>query len=387
MKKSIKTAIIIAGTATALLLWATPATADDTGYINDAVNALDNGKPVYVDTDASLTNQAQISNELNGSPVNVVALPEYATTTYSATDIADQIRSTTGETTVVVVVDKTGADTIAVSSGTNENEIATVLNKALSENGGDAGQAITSTIQDVKTLSEGVTQPVPGGTTSGAGGGDLGIMFILIPVVLLLAAAGTTIGVLATKHKNRNVITTLKAEKTTAPSRFSEFVPDTIIPYLKQLSDLIKEHNQLDEKTYKDENGQTDTKKRSLSAELRKIIDNLEELFTRLNKKGSNSQKNMAMVEYEDKLPKLIEALNSDYYIDIVKKRNLWDESEERLEAVAIAVKSVDKQIVSNIQQVNKSKDLEFQVALDSLVQKDTPTIDSIFKKQISEKE
>jgi hypothetical protein len=364
MKKTTQVAGALAISAIAFMFSAQPAFAD-TGYIDSAVNALQGDNAVYVDSDVSLDSQSQINNGFTGTNIDVVVLPELATGTYTPTDIASQIRASTGDTTVVVVIDKNSKDTIAVSSSTNQTEIATVLNEALTKNGGNAGEAITTSMQEVKDLSA-------GNTSSIVGGGDTGLGFVLLPVLLVVAAAGASLIFFLKKRKNRYVITSVKAQQ--APTKFSELIPETLVPMLKQLSDLMKKHNNLNHG--------------SLSAELHTIINNLQELFTRLNKKGTTSQQRMAEVEYADKLPKLIEALGNNYYIDIVEHNELWDNSEERLEAVGVAVKAVEKQLVENIRQVNASKDLEFQVALGSLVgSSNSANINDVFKKQISEKE
>jgi hypothetical protein len=357
MKNSSKAAGVLAVSAIALMLSAQPAFADS-GYIDDAVTALQGDATVYVDSDVSLEGQGNISSALDGTNIDVVVLPELATSTFSPSEIASQIRSNTGETTVVVVIDKNSIDTIAVSSSSNQTEIATVLNQALTESGGEAGPAISSSIQEVKDLSD-------SGTVIGANdGAGISVGFVLVPVIIVIAAAAVAISYVLGRRRNRNVITTLKTE---APTNFSDLMPSSLVPLLKQMSDLMKKHNKLQDK--------------SLSAELRAIIDNLQELFKRLNKKGSNSQQRMAEVEYADKLPKLIEALGTNYYVDIVEHDDLWDNSNERLEEVAVAVEAVKKQLVQNIRQVNASKDLEFKVALGSLTRSsDNPSVDDVFK-------
>ena len=45
-----------------------------------------------------------------------------------------------------------------------------------------------------------------------------------------------------------------------------------------------------------------------------------------------------------------------------------WSNPEGRLAEVSLAIDSVDQQAVENIRQVNESRDLEFKVALDSLI-------------------
>lgn len=349
-----------------------PAFADD-NYVNDAVNGLSNS-PVYVDSSVALTNSDTISSELQGTKVDVVVLPPLAVDTYSASDVATMIRSKTGVSTIVVVVDNANSgDRIGVSAVKNQDKIATVLNEALGKTNGDAGKAITSTVQDVKTLS------TDGGT--GTDGG-FNLAFVFVPLGILFALAVTAfVAVLLYRPKKDKssfeytVVTNRKGQVpvTQIPNKFSDALPESLLPSMKQLSDLIRKHNQLP--------------KDSLSPDLKTIVDNVQELFTRLKNKGTDSQKRIAEVEYADKLPKLVEALGSNYYMDIVQHDDLWDNSQERIDAVTGAVKAVENQLIANIRQVNASKDLEFQVALGSLMgPADGTTMKDIYKPTSLEK-
>lgn len=359
MKKNTKAAGVLAVSVIAFMLSSQPAFAES-DYIADAVNELSNSS-VYVEESVSLTDQNKIENELEGTSINVVVLPSYAQGVDSPSGIASLIRQQTGEDTIVVVIDSdSGKDSFGVSSGNNTEEIATVLNQSLGENSGDAGAAISSSIQDVKDYSS--SSQVGGDNNLAADGG-----FSFLPVVLSLALISGSVygGIAISKRKKKGQKPAVKANA--IPTKFSDLMPSTLVPMLKQLSDLMRKHNELEQK--------------SLSLDIKIIIDNLQELFTRLKKKGTESQQRMAEVEYEDKLPKLIEALGSNYYIDIVEHNELWDNSNSRLQAVAEAAKAVQKQLLENIRQVNASKDLEFQVALDSLVRSANPTtIDDVFK-------
>jgi hypothetical protein len=359
MKKTTKAAGVLAVSVIAFMLSSQPAFADNS-YVPDAVAGLSNSS-VYVDSDVSLTDAGQIASALDGTDVSVVVLPTLALDTYTANDIASMIRQETGDDTIVVVADYSGSnDRVGVSSKNNQNEITTVLNESLAANNGDAGSAINSTIQEVTSLSSSSSQGGNDALTSDGG-------FSVLPVVLVFALISGSIygGITISKRKKKGQRNGSKNDA--VPTNFSDLMPSSLVPMLKQLSDLMRKHNELEQK--------------SLTADIKIIIDNLQELFTRLKKKGTESQQRMAEVEYEDKLPKLIEALGPNYYIDIVEHNELWDNSNSRLQAVAEAAKAVQKQLLENIRQVNASKDLEFQVALDSLVRSANPTtIDDVFK-------
>lgn len=99
-----------------------------------------------------------------------------------------------------------------------------------------------------------------------------------------------------------------------------------------------------------------------------KIIANIQELFTRIEQRGSASQMNLAEVEYKDRLEKLTKALASDYYLDILAHPELWDNASNRTAKVEEAVDATAQQIILNIQQINASRDLEFKSAIRSLI-------------------
>ena len=338
-KNTMVTSVLAVSLSAFLLTVAQPAFADD-GYVGDAVEGLA-GSPVYVDSGASLTDQGAITNALNGSNVDVVVFPELAATTYSASDLAQMIHNSTGDATVVVI-DGSGSDKIGVSSNSNETEIATLLNGALSENNGDAGSAISAHLEEVQELS---SPAVSAPNSNGEGGFD-GI--ILLPIIIF-AGLGVLIAMVGRRMWHNHFL-----NKQTAPvSQFSKMVPASMVPYLKQFNELAQKHGSLGNKSQR--------------ASIEAISMNVQELFNRISKKGTVDQKRQVELEYAEKLPKLIEALGTNYYLDIIEHDDLWENPEERLIAVRVAVQAVEKQLVQNIRQVNASKDLEFQFALDSL--------------------
>lgn len=105
-----------------------------------------------------------------------------------------------------------------------------------------------------------------------------------------------------------------------------------------------------------------------------RIFENSQELFHRINQKQDSQTHRMAAVNYTDTLTKLNMALSPGYYLDIRKNPLLWNRHEERMEAVRKAVVAVDAQIITNIQQVNASQDMEYEISLDSITKDmDTP--------------
>ena len=110
------------------------------------------------------------------------------------------------------------------------------------------------------------------------------------------------------------------------------------------------------------------TAESKLLPELNSIIRNAQEFFERVTSKLDEQAGRMAAVNYADMLQKLNKALGKDYYLDIEKNPHLWSNPTKRLEQVELAVAATDKQIVRNIIQLNESQDIDFTIAIDSLI-------------------
>ena len=98
------------------------------------------------------------------------------------------------------------------------------------------------------------------------------------------------------------------------------------------------------------------------------LVANVTELFRRLRLKADKAQRGLAQAEYEDKLDKLIAALDRDYLLDLLANPRLWDNPEHRVREVQTAIEAVDAQLLDNIRQVNARRGLVFRVPLGSLI-------------------
>ena len=97
------------------------------------------------------------------------------------------------------------------------------------------------------------------------------------------------------------------------------------------------------------------------------LTEHLTDLFVRARLSGTEQQLRLLISRYRDTTTKLLRVLADDYYGDILRNPSYWSSPEARISEVQLAVESVDQQIIENIKQLNESRDLEFQVALDSL--------------------
>lgn len=308
--------------------------------VSAAVKAL-TSSDVFVDGEATLSHQSQIESAFRDDHIAVAVLPDGANSTLSANQLADQIKTgTAGKYDTVIVVIDSGQDTYGVASSHDASAITSALYGANNPDGGEAIMAASNTIASIGH---------PGGDDSGTnlvvvGGGVLG-----------LAVLGAAVVFLFRKFAGRS-----------PADKVFERLPAELHQQVATLKELTARHEALPSG--------------GLGYQLGQILENSTELFERLERKGTQQQARVAAVEYTDTLAKLNRALGSDYYLDILAKPALWEDSDRRLKEVRDAVGATQQQLIKNIRQVNASQDLEFQVALESLVgSMNTPSVESIY--------
>lgn len=330
-------------------------------YQDDAIQALQ-GSQVYVESSVSLPNETEVGQALQGADIAVAVLPSFAVNSLTPQSFARELLSGTEYGTLVVILDGNQQPLSVAYRTAPSEESAKAVYAILSENDNDLSQALVPIIEQLKS---GASAPSPdesnGSTSDSSAGGFVG-GFLLVMGLALIACIiyALTIGRRKFRESHQG--------NSEAPlGKIADVVPSKLHVLIRQLDDLASKHLQL-------EHG-------SLTPDLKIIVRNVQELFARLSKKGTNGQRGIAEVEYVDKLTKLNEALGENYYLDIVKHPELWDDSQKRLDSVSEAVQAVKSQLIENIKQVNASKDLEFQVVLDSLVgSANATTVKDIYK-------
>jgi len=98
------------------------------------------------------------------------------------------------------------------------------------------------------------------------------------------------------------------------------------------------------------------------------VLANVQELFERMDSRTDEQSARIAGVRYTDTLTKLNEALGQSYYLDIEAHPELWSDPDGRMEAVETAVNATGEQVLRNIRELNSSRDLIYQLSLESLV-------------------
>jgi hypothetical protein len=317
----------------------------DVDFVGDAADALA-GSPVYVDPDASLSSRGDIASLAEEQDVAVVVLPELATDTFSASSLAGQVLRKVDDYDAVIVVVDGSFDSFGVAAR-DSGEGATLTRELNSAGRADGGAAVLETLSSDDWRS---SSPVGGGPDDD--GGDLGTV-VGVGAGVVAVAVVAVFGALVARR--------LKAGAG-APARD---VPEELRGVLVRLEGLQRHHGtQLSP---------------AVSARLQSILANVGQLFHRIRRTGTEQQVRIASIEYVDVLTKLERALGEDYYLDILRNPRLWENADARKQEVEEAVRATDDQLVANIRQVNASQDLEFKVALESLVGSMDATVKDIY--------
>lgn len=108
------------------------------------------------------------------------------------------------------------------------------------------------------------------------------------------------------------------------------------------------------------------------SGRLLPLIEHLSDLFARARRRveepAGEQQQRLLLSRYADTLGKLTDLLSENYYGDILRNPHYWSEPEQRIEQVMRAIDAVDDEVVENIRQLSESRDIEFQVKVESLI-------------------
>ena len=304
------------------------------GYVDDAVDALESGS-VYVsrEVDGSAALGAQLEAQIGDASVGVALFSDNAALEASGPDIVAELVDRTGFDTIVVAV---GDDLSAGSRVLDPGEAMLIANEA-EGSGGTFEESLTQTVQTIVEESA----PAPLDTGDGSGGLTIGIA---------IAAAVVVAGVVG-------AIAALRSRRTRA--RTGPEMPDSVRVPLQALRSLSGEYVAL---------GATGNETAASTARtIEAITANTTHLFVRLGEKGAEDQRELAEIEYGDKLSKLSAALDRRYLLDILVNPHLWDDPDERIVEVGDAVEGVSEQLIDNIKQVNARRGLHFQVSLDTL--------------------
>lgn len=309
--------------------------ADAGGYIDEAIAAIgDDGVYVSSEVSGSTALHDALDQQVGDASIGIAVFSENASLEASGSDILAEIAAAHPECTTVIVA--VGDDLWAGSRALPAGEAMRIANEAESS-AADVDAALTQTVQEIIAAT-----PVE----QGGGAVDAGpFVGIAVTVAALVAAGGAAFAVVRSRRRRTGAHRPL---------------PDRIRPLVTQLRGLSGE--------YAAAGASGDAVAAAVAHDVASIADNATELFARLDRKGDESQRATAAIEYGETLRKLAAALDRDYLLDILRHPDLWDDPAERVNEVRAAVSAFSVELVENIKQVNARRGLHFQVSLDGLI-------------------
>ena len=310
---------------------------------------------------ASISDSDAVTQALEGK-AHVAVVANDDSNSLNPNQLASQIAQNSGTSELILVVDMAKDRFGVYSESGRGDEILRALNSTGMADGGEA--IVAASIGDL------YSSPV---ANSNAGdGGGFPVLAVVLPAVAVVAVIGGAVGVL--KRRSRKPQES-ESRPTAASLREQRSVEIS--------EELRKELNGLSATA--DRYGRASSRDLQEASKLiGTAIGHIYELFKRIDKKKSRQNREVAQVRYLDTARKLNSTLSADYFEDIVRKPDLWDNASEKIAAVLSALESVDRQVIENIKQVNSSKALEFRVAVDSLIGTEGIGVEEAFGKDSS---
>lgn len=306
---------------------------------------------------ASIADPGAAGDALPGG-VGVLVVPPERIEVFSGTQLAQSVRPAAGLAALIVVEDRQ-TDRFGVAADRGGEAILEALNGAGAADGGDAivqaGPAIATALVGAGGAAGGTVNP----PATESGGLAVGVLLVIavgaVLTVGLLVALVLLIGGLLTPSQRQQ----RRRQRVEARLFNVGDQAETVRASLERLLELAQLYGS---------NLKYAVGGRPAGPEIAAVVGDVQELFRRIKSKGTAQQTRMAMIAYADTLKKLLIALEADYFKDIRDNPRLWENPEGRAREVWDAMAAVRGQVIENIRQVNASRDLEFQVALDSLV-------------------
>lgn len=116
----------------------------------------------------------------------------------------------------------------------------------------------------------------------------------------------------------------------------------------------------------------------SLSDLILVLASNMNELNEAATQKGvMESQRQFIEIEYADRINKMIQLLDKDYYVDIVKNPNHWTDVIKRRVNVRKALERLNESVITTIQKLNDDREIDFKVAMRVLLDGYDESIDN----------
>jgi hypothetical protein len=311
--------------------------AESSGYIDEAVDALASDN-VFVSSEVADASGlvATIDEQVGDADIGVAVFSDNAALEATGPEIVAELATQTGYETIIVAV---GDDLSAGSRVLEAGEAIRIANEAEGATG-SLEEALTETVQAVVAASESPSGHAPAGDAGS-------LVAVGVIAVITLGALAAVVGIAIGFARQRR-------------SRADRGLPESLEKRVAELRTLSVQYAQVA--------ASGNALAADTSRDLAAIAENVTELFGRLDRRSAGDQRSIAAVEYDDKLRKLLIAVDRDYLLDILTHPHLWDDPTERAREVHTVVEAISAELVENIKQVNASRGLHFQVSLDGLI-------------------
>lgn len=344
-----------------------PAFADDSDVISRSAKGLSSYQ-VFQGAGSTLTDGQTLATKLRGSDVGVVVIPQKEVETKGAREIASDVRSSSGVkySTVIVVLDGP-LDVLGVSS--SNREVEEKINSYLgSDPVKDAGWILSENASKLfnveKDLKAEAAKKVSDAEAAIKAKKDAEILMVLIPALLAVIA----LLIVGNFLMYRRSLTHNKKDPVRYGFRKMPVGLREAVESFRKTADLHK-----DLKGYK---------RYSLYESCSRLIARFVELEETMEKLPKTDQRRMVLeVEYVERLRKLQEAIGKDYYLSIIEDQTHWEDPAKKLKRVSDAVAALREQILVSIKQINDSSNLEFKIALDSIIGDKNVKVEDLYKK------
>lgn len=330
---------------------------------DDFAGCLQGGEVICYADGATINDSGSVIDALQGK-AQVVVMPFDVNSALDANKTAQSLAESNGIPELIVIRDnRSGADSFGVYSQSGKDvEILTAMNSSKQSDGGE-----TITAADIGSIYDAQIAAPPGAD------GGFSPLALILPAAAIIAVLGGGGLILKRINSSRRQIA---SDSNRSPSislkdQRSVEISEDLRRELDSLAATSKRYRGSDERKLEEAAGLIDS-----------ALGHTYELFKRIDRKKDRQNREIAQRRYLDTVKKLNSALSSDYFEDIVRKPGLWDGAEEKREDVLTALKSVDRQIIENIKQVNSSKEIEFRIAVDSLIGSEPMDVDDVFRGQ-----
>jgi hypothetical protein len=368
MKKVFKVALtVVTFLSIATGLSAVPAFAADSEVVARSAKGLSSYQ-VFQSAGSTLTDGQTLATKLRGSDLGVVVIPQKEVETLSVREIASEVRSSpeVEYSTVIVVLDGP-QDVMGVSS--SNREVEDRVNSYLGNDPvKDAGWVLVQNSSKLfnveKDLRDEASKKISDAEAAIKAKKDAEVLMVLVPALATIIALLMVGNFLMYRRSlTRNKKDPVRYGFRKMPAGLREAVDS-----FRKTADL---HKNL-----------TGYVRYSLYEDCSRLIARFVELEETMEKLPSTDQRRMVLeVEYVERLRKLQEAIGKDYYLSIIEDQTHWEEPTKKLKRVKDAVIALREQVLVSIKQINDSSNLEFKIALDSIIGDKNVKVEDLYKK------